>query len=133
MGHYLRGRSSMIHANLQRLYGVSMRKIYGIGKLNQTFIPAHQSQTEILFALPFPVQNPKDLCAFCCCCCFLIICVLHNAAAFSLYILGVKEVLLLCPLISQRLKSNLDSFLMLHCRVSWDDRCLGSLCHTREE
>lgn len=54
----------MIHANLQRLCGVSMQKIYGIGKLNQTSFPAHQSQlvfftTEILFAFPSPCRIQK--------------------------------------------------------------------------
>lgn len=55
------------------------------------------------------MQSPKDLCAFCCCCCFLRICAFHNATAFSLYILGVRKVFLLCPFRSERLKSNLDS------------------------
>jgi len=55
VGHYLSGRSSIIDANLQRLCEVSMQKINGIGKLNQTSFCAHQSPfSQLKFCLPFP-------------------------------------------------------------------------------
>lgn len=72
----------MIHANLQKLCGVSALKIYGIGKLNQ--IPATCFTSEIVFALPLPMQSAKTFCAFCQY--IKIICALHNALHF-LYML----------------------------------------------